>query len=57
MFFSVTIWKNVVAKKCNKIFPHSDTQTKIFGRQMESSDTQRISKTPTNFFADYVSTL
>jgi len=40
IFFSVAIWKNVVTKVSIKFFPRSETQTKIFGRQMENSARQ-----------------
>ena len=44
-FFSVTKWKNVVAKKQGKkvsikFFLRSETQTKIIGCQMENSGRQ-----------------
>jgi len=40
IFFSVAIWKNVVAKVSIKFFLCSETQTKIFAPQMENSGCQ-----------------
>jgi len=40
IFFSVAIWKNVVTKVSTKFFLCSETQTKIFARQMENSGRQ-----------------